>query len=136
MGENTSSPRIAMDIFSDSTATTKIGSIKLSEILATEVFDVLAYNYNSNLYLIKSTKENKICVIHEDVMYYQNWGKGNGTTLTTNYKIVDLHHSNRNHFFIIYLTDSKMTEGKYDFYRSVLPLANTGLFLLYNLYQF
>lgn len=83
--ENMDSPRIAMDIFSDSTATTKVGSVKLNEILATEVFDVLAYNYNNKLYLIKSNKQNKICVIHEDVMYYQNWGKGNGTTLTKKY---------------------------------------------------
>lgn len=50
ISENTSSPRIAMDIFSDSTATTKIGSVKLSDILATEVFDVLAYNYYNKLY--------------------------------------------------------------------------------------
>jgi hypothetical protein len=85
VGENTDSPRIAMDIFSDSTATTKIGSIKLSQILPTEVFDVLAYNYYHKRYLIKSAKGNKICLIDENVMYYQNWGKGNGTTLTTEY---------------------------------------------------
>lgn len=85
VGENTDSPRIAMDIFSDSTATTKIGSVKLSEILPTEVFDVLAYNYYHKRYLIKSAKGNKICLINEDVMYYQNWGKGKGTTLTTEY---------------------------------------------------
>lgn len=83
--ENIDSPRIAMNIFSDSTATTKIGSVKLNEMLPTEVFDVLAYSYSNKLYLIKSNKQNKIYVIHEDVMYYQNWGKGNGTTLTKKY---------------------------------------------------
>lgn len=83
--ENIDSPRTSMNIFSDSTATTKIGSVKLNEILPTEVFDVLAYNYNNKLYLIKSTKQNKIGIIHEDVMYYQNWGKGNGATLTKQY---------------------------------------------------
>lgn len=85
VGENTDLPRIAMDIFSDSTATTKIGSVKLSQILPTEVFDVLAYNYYHKRYLIKSAKGNRICLIGEDVMYYQNWGKGHGTTLTTEY---------------------------------------------------
>jgi hypothetical protein len=84
--ENKDSSIIAMDIFSDSTATTKIGSIKLNEIVPTEVFDALAYSYSEKVYLIKSAKDNKICLIHEDVMYYQNWGKGNGITLTTNYK--------------------------------------------------
>ncbi|TDW51579.1 hypothetical protein EV144_101255 [Flavobacterium sp. 270] len=79
------SPRIAMEIFSDSTATNKIGSIKLNEIIPTEIFDVLAYSYKDKLYLIKATKDNKICLIHEDVMYYQNWGKGNGLTLTKDY---------------------------------------------------
>ena len=81
--ENIDSPRIKIDIYLDSTATTKIGSIKLSEILPTEVFDVMGYN--KNLYLIRSAKDKKIFVIDEDVMYYQNWGKGNGTTLTTDY---------------------------------------------------
>lgn len=83
--DNIDSPRIAMNIFSDSTATIKIGSVKLNDILPTEVFDVLAYNYSNKLYLIKSSKQNKIGVLHEDVIYYQNWGKGNGTTLTKKY---------------------------------------------------
>lgn len=83
--ENKDSPRINLDIFSDSTATTKISSIKLNEILSTEIFDVLAYSYYDKLYLIKSSKDKKIYLIHEDVMYYQNWGKGNGATLITKY---------------------------------------------------
>lgn len=83
--ENKDSPRINLEIFSDSTATTKISSIKLNEILPTEVFDVLAYSYYDKLYLIKSSKDKKIYLIHEDVMYYQNWGKGDGATLTTKY---------------------------------------------------
>lgn len=83
--ENKDSSIIAMDIFSDSTATTKIGSIKLNEILPTEVFDALAYSYSDKVYLIKSAKNNKIYLINEDVMYYQNWGKGNGIRLTKDY---------------------------------------------------
>lgn len=83
--ENKDSPRITMDIFSDSTATTKIGSIKLSEILPTDIFDVIGYSYKDQLYLIKAIKDKKISIIHEDVMYYQNWGKGNGLTLTKDY---------------------------------------------------
>lgn len=83
--ENKDSPRIAMDVFSDSTATNKIGSVKLSEILPTEIFDVLAYSYKDQLYLITATKDKKICLIHEDVMFYKNWSKVNLSTLTTDY---------------------------------------------------
>ena len=83
--ENKDSDRIAMDIFSDSTATNKIGSKKLSEILPTEIFDLLAYSYKDQLYLIKAIRDNKVYLIHEDVMYYQNWGKGNGLALTKDY---------------------------------------------------
>lgn len=83
--ENKDSPRLVMDMFSDSTALSKIGAIKLNEILPNEVFDVSAYSYSDQLYLIKSNKNNKIYLIHEDVMYYQNWGKGNGTRLTKDY---------------------------------------------------
>ncbi|MBZ4037298.1 hypothetical protein K6T82_21235 [Flavobacterium sp. 17A] len=83
--ENKDSPRLSMDIVSDSTASTKVGSIKLSEILPTEVFDVSAYSYSDKLYLIKSNKDEKIYMLHEDVMYYQNWSKSNGTTLTKEY---------------------------------------------------
>ena len=85
VGENMGSETIEMSIFSDSTSTTKVGSIKLMEILPSEVFDVLAYNTYNRLYLIKSTKDNKICIIEEEVMSYQNWGKGNGATLTVKY---------------------------------------------------
>ncbi|UUF15191.1 MULTISPECIES: hypothetical protein [Flavobacterium] len=83
--ENKDSPRIAMDIFSDSTATSKVGTIKLSEILPTEIFDILAYSYKDQLYLIKAKKDKKVYLIHEDVMYYQNWSKSNGTRLTKDY---------------------------------------------------
>lgn len=83
--ENKNSPLITMDIFSDSTATSKINTVKLSEILPTEVFDILAYSYYDKLYLIKSFKDKKIYLIREDVMYYQNWGKGNGIRLTKDY---------------------------------------------------
>lgn len=82
---NIDSPRIAMEIFSDLTTTTKIGSVKLSETLPTEVFDILAYNSYHASYLIKSEKDNKICVIHEDVISYRNYGKGKGARLTNDY---------------------------------------------------
>jgi hypothetical protein len=85
VGENIDSPMIAMDIFSDSTTTKKIGSIKLNQILPTEVFAVMAYNSYNNEYLVKSKKDNKICVINENVKSYQNWGKVNGAVLTTEY---------------------------------------------------
>lgn len=83
--ENKDSPRLVMDIFSDSTALSKIGSIKLNEILPTEVFDVSAYSYSNQLYLIKSNKDRKIYLIPEDIMYYQNWSKSNGIRLTKDY---------------------------------------------------
>lgn len=75
----------SMNIYSDSTTTKKIGYVVLSQIPSTEIFDILAYNNYTQRYMIKSRKDNKICRIHESIMYYQNFSKGNDKTLTTAY---------------------------------------------------
>lgn len=75
----------SIDIYSDSTATTKIDSIQLNKILPTEVFKVIGYNYYRQKSLLKSLKDNKIYVMFDKVMNYQNYSKAFGERLMKEY---------------------------------------------------
>lgn len=83
--ESSASKKKDIDIFSDSTATTKIDSIKLNKILPTEVFKVIGYNYHHQKSLLKSLKDSKIYIMFDKVMYYQNYSKAFGERLMKEY---------------------------------------------------
>lgn len=76
--ENAKKAMISMEVFSDSTATTKIGKVKLTEILPTEVFVMLAFKENEGLKMIKSVKDKKIYVIKEYAFDFRDYHYTNG----------------------------------------------------------
>ena len=74
-------------VYSDSTkrTTTKIDSIKLSQIVPTQIFDVLAYNSVDDLELFKSRKDNKLYVLPQNIFYHTERSSSAVTKLTTEY---------------------------------------------------
>jgi hypothetical protein len=83
--DNAKKEMISMEVFSDSTTITKIGTVKLIEILPTEIFVMLAFKESSGLKMIKSLKDKKIYVIKEYAFDFRDYHYTNGGSIIKMY---------------------------------------------------
>jgi len=83
--DNAKSEMISMEVFSDSTTTTKIGTVKLTQVLPTEIFVMLAFKEYSGLKMIKSLKDKKIYVIKEYAFDFRDYHYTNGGSIIKMY---------------------------------------------------
>jgi hypothetical protein len=84
---------ISMEVFTDSTTTTKVGTLKLTQILPTEIFVMVAsknvemtdYKDSEKLVMIKSLKDNKIYVINDEVFNFRDYHYTSGGSVVKLY---------------------------------------------------
>lgn len=76
---------ISMEVFSDSTTTTKIGTVKLTQVLPTEIFVMLAFKEYNGLKMIKSLKDKKIYVIKEYAFNFRDYHYTSGGSIIKMY---------------------------------------------------
>lgn len=83
--ENAKTAMISMEVFLDSTTTTKIGTVKLTQVSPTEIFIMLAFNEYNGLKMIKSLKDKKVYVIKEYAFDFRDYHYTSGGSVIKMY---------------------------------------------------
>lgn len=76
---------ISMEVFTDSTASTKLGVVKLSQILPTEIFVMVASKEYYGQKMLKSLKDKKIYVINDYAFDFRDYHYTSGGSVVKKY---------------------------------------------------